>query len=72
MTAASAVLFAVATELAEEAKKSLPELECGESVFREWLEGGIYYRETSREGKKFLSQFDFRQRKSRSAAVGGD
>lgn len=72
MTAASAVLFAVATELAEEAKAALPTLRDGESVRREWLANGIFYRETSYDGKKFISQFDFRQRKSRQTAVGGD
>lgn len=72
MTAASAVLFAVATELAKEAKEAMPELRDGESVCREWLDGGIFYRETSLNGKKSLSQFDFRKRKSRPAAEGGD
>lgn len=72
MTAASAVLFAVATELAKEAKKALPELRDGEIVQREWLENGIFYRETSYSGEKFISQFDFRQRKIRHMAVGGN
>ena len=69
MTAASAVLFAVATELAKEAQDALPKLRDGESVRREWLEDGIYYRETSYNGENFISQFDFRQRKSRREAV---
>lgn len=72
MTAASAVLFAVATELANEAKSALPKLRNNEIVRREWLENGIFYRETSYQGKRFISQFDFRQRKSRHMAVGGD
>lgn len=72
MTAASAVLFAVATELAKEAHAALPKLCDGERVQREWLENGIYYRETSYNGEKFISQFDFRQRKSRRTAVGGN
>lgn len=72
MTAASAVLFAVATELAQTAKEAMPELRDGEAVHREWLENGIYYRETSYNGRNFVSQFDFRQRKSRRTAVGGD
>ena len=72
MTAASAVLFAVATELAKEAQDALPKLRDGESVRRGWLEDGIYYRETSYNGENFISQFDFRQRKSRQMAVGGN
>lgn len=70
--AASAVLFAVATELASQAKDSLPELREGEKVQREWLESGIYKRLTVFEGRTFLSQFDFRQKKSRRVAVGGE
>ena len=69
MTAASAVLFAVATELAKEAQDALPKLRDGEGVRREWLEDGIYYRETSYNGENFISQYDFRQRKSRREAV---
>ena len=69
MTAASAVLFAVATELAKEAQDALPKLRDGESVRREWLEDGIYYRETSYNGENFISQYEFRQRKSRREAV---
>ena len=69
MTAASAVLFAVATALAKEAQDALPKLRDGESVRREWLEDGIYYRETSYNGENFISQYDFRQRKSRREAV---
>lgn len=72
MTAASAVLFAVATELANEAKDTLPKLRSGECVLREWLKDGIYCRETSYNGEKYISQFDFRQRKSRQMAVGGN
>ena len=72
MNAASAVLFAVATELANQAKDSLPELREGEKVQREWFEDGIYKRLTTFEGRTFLSQFDFRQKKSRRVAVGGE
>ena len=72
MNAASAVLFAVATELANQAKGSLPELREGEKVQREWFEGGIYKRLTTFEGRTFLSQFDLRQKKSRRVAVGGE
>lgn len=69
MTAAPAVLLAVATELAKEAKASLPELRNGETVQREWFENGIYYRETVFDGELFKSQYDFKQRKSRRVAV---
>lgn len=68
-TPTSAVLYAVATELAKLAKDSLPKLRNGEEVLREWYDSGVYYRETSLDGKVFVSQFDFRQRKSRRAAV---
>lgn len=72
MTAAAAVLFAVAKELADEAKAAMPKLRDNESVQREWLENGIFYRETSCCGEKFIYRFDFKQRKSRLTAVGGD
>ena len=65
-TPTSAVLYAIATE---RAKDSLPKLRNGEEVLREWYDSGVYYRETSLDGKVFVSQFDFRQRKSRRAAV---
>lgn len=70
MTPTSAVLFAVATELANLARDSLPEMREGEEICREWYDSGVYYRETSYKGKTFISQFDFRQRKSRQEAVG--
>ena len=79
MTAAPAVLLAVAAELAKSAKDSLPKLQDGERIQREWLADGIYYRETQfngevfREtmlrGETFISQYDFKQRKSRRVAV---
>ena len=69
MTAATSVLLAVATELAQQAKSSMPEIREGERIQREWYENGVYYRETALDDKLFLSQFDFRQRKSRREAV---
>ena len=72
MNAASAVLFAVATELANQAKGSLPELREGEKVQREWFEGGIYKRLTTFVGITFKIQFHFRKNKSRRVAVGGE
>lgn len=69
MTAAPAVLFTVATELAKLALSSMPEMRDGEQIEREWYEEGIYYRETSLDGVIFRSQYDFRQRKCRQLAV---
>lgn len=66
MTPASAVLYAVAKELAQTAKDSLPELRDGERVLREWYTDGVYYRETAFNGEKFISQYDFRQRENAS------
>ena len=58
MTVVSEVLFAVARELAKQAKDSLPELQDGEKIQREWLDSGIYYRETMLRGETFISQYD--------------
>lgn len=69
MTAATSVLLAVATELAQQAKSSMPEMEKGERIQREWYENGVYYRQTTLEDKVFLCQYDFRQRKSHRMAV---
>lgn len=69
MTSAAAVLLAVATELAKTAKSSMPEMRDGEKIIREWFEEGIYYRKTELAGEIFVSQYDFRQRKSRRVAV---
>lgn len=69
MTAAPAVLLAVATELAKLAKAEMPKLRDGERVLREWYENGVYYRETTFNSETFRSQYDFRQRKSRRMAV---
>lgn len=69
MKAAPAVLLAVATELASQAKSSLPKLNDGEEIRREWYEDGVFYRETALNGDVFRYQYDFRQRKSRRVAV---
>ena len=61
---ASDVLLAVASELSALAKSKLPELREGETVKREWLEGGIYFRETVFAGQTYQARYDFRQRKS--------
>lgn len=66
MTPASAVLYAVAKELAQTAKDSLPELRDGEQVLREWYADGVYYRKTAFNDETFISQYDFRQQESTS------
>ena len=40
----SATLIAVAKELAARAKDSLPELQEGEEIVREWYRNGVYSR----------------------------
>lgn len=69
MNPASEVLLSIATELANMAKASLPKLNDGEKVQREWLEDGIYCRETTFEGEIVRCQYDFRQRKIRRIAA---
>lgn len=69
MNTTPAVLIAVAKELAEQAKTSLPKIRSDEKILREWFENGIFYRETTLQGEVFRSQYDFRQRKSRRVAV---
>lgn len=69
MTTVSATLFAVATELAEMARNSMPEMRDGEELCREWYNGGIYYRETIYKSQTFISQYDFRQHTCRQTAV---
>ena len=71
MIPAVEVLYAVASELAQAAKDSLPKLRDGEEICREWYTGDIYYRETEYKGRKYLGQYDFKQRKSRHEAVKG-
>ena len=71
MNPASAVLIAIATELSELAKSSLPKLRKGEVICCEWYEDGTFFRETALDGQVFRAQFDFRQRKSRRVAVKG-
>lgn len=63
MSGVTAVLLAVAKELAAKAKNSFPELRDGEQIQREWYENGVYYRETTLNGVTFLGQYDFRQQK---------
>ena len=66
------VLLAVATELSELAKASLPTLRKGETVQREWFKDATFYRETELEGQRFIAQFNFLQRKSLRVLTKGD
>ena len=63
-TVISTVLYAIAEELAKKAMDSLPKIREGEEIQKEWYENGVYYRETSFDGKTYLSQYDFRQNKA--------
>lgn len=65
MNPTSEVLLSIATELASMAKASLPKLNDGERVQREWYENGVFYRETTFNGCIICCQYDFRQRKIR-------
>ena len=65
----SAVLIAVAKELAAQAKEVLPELREDEQVLRERYKNGVYFRETRLNDEIFLSQYDFRQHTCRQTAV---
>ena len=55
-------LFAVAAELGEMAKNSMPKIREGEVINREWFEDGVYYRETAFNGEIYLVAYDFRSR----------
>ena len=70
MKQAALVLIAVAKELSEMAKRSLPVLRKGETVRREWFKDATLYRETDLNGRRFIAEFNFRQRKSRRISVG--
>lgn len=65
MITAISVLLAVAAELANLAKASMPKLNDGELIVREWISDGVFYRETTLGAETRRYQFDFRQRKSR-------
>lgn len=62
-TVISTVLYAIAEELVKKAMDGMPKLREGEEIQKEWYENGVYYRETSFDGKTCLSQYDFRQNK---------
>ena len=63
MNHASQVLLAVATELSELAKASLPALREGETMQHEWFRDATFYRETNLSGQRFIAQFNFLERK---------
>lgn len=63
------VLFAVASELAQEAKSNLPELRTGEQITSECFTNGVYRRETRYKGRLLISEYDFKQRNSRAVAA---
>ena len=58
-----AILLSIAQELEDLAKNSVPKIREGEIVKREWLEDGVYYRETIFDSKLYQAQFDFKKRK---------
>lgn len=67
--AVSAVFMAIAKELSQQAKANMPEMREGEVIRREWYRDGIYSRETVYQDAVFLSEYNFRQRKSRRMTV---
>ena len=70
MSQAAIVLLSVANELSELAKNSMPVLRKGEVIRREWFKDATLYRETDLKGRRFIAEFNFRQRKScRTLAV---
>ena len=69
MSQAALVIIAVAEELADLARRSMPVLRKGETVRREWFKNAVFYRETDLKGRKFVAEFDFRLRKSRRTSV---
>lgn len=56
MSAASAVIIAVAEELAKQVRNEMPK---GEKVVREWLDGDMLYQLTEDNG---LNCFDLRRK----------
>ena len=63
MKLAFSILFTIAEELAELARTSVPKLRDGEKVTREWLDNGVYHRESVLNGAVFHAGYDFRRRK---------
>ena len=65
MSEISAVLFAVASELAEKAIDNLPKIESGSRIIDEQLDGGIYRRMSFHNGVTTIDEYDFRQKSFR-------
>jgi len=70
MYAISAVFYAVAEELAQNAINSMPKLRDGERIQKEWYADGVYYRETVFNGETFTNQYDFRKRECTECKTG--
>ena len=72
MKTVSTVLITIAKELAILAQNDLPDLQKDEIILKERLENGVYYREFQKDGITYIYQFNFRNKKSRISAVGGN
>lgn len=64
MSAPMEVLRAIAEEIAKTARASMP-IQDGEIVLREWLENGVYHRESKLDGVIIKCEYDFKLRKVR-------
>ena len=69
MRTVSSVLLSVAAELTALAKSKMPEIREGEVIEREWLENGIYFRESVFNGETIREHYDFGQRKNRQSSA---
>jgi len=72
MKTAAAVLLTIASELSTSAKSNLPDLRDGETVEREGIENGMYFRVTAFRGQTYRAEFDFRQKENRQVATTGE
>lgn len=64
MSAPMEVLRAIADEIAKTARASMP-IQDGETILREWLENGVYHRESRLNGVIIKCEYDFKLRKVR-------
>ena len=71
MRRATLVLLAVAKELSELAKNSMPALRKGETIQREWFKNATYYRETNFGGQRYIAEFNFPKRRSQRILIEG-
>lgn len=60
------VLFAIATELANEAKSKMPSLCAGEQIISEEFSDGIYRRKTRLKGKTSVYEYNFKLKSVRT------